>query len=801
MSNPPDLERDPLTEHLVHRIFEAEGVGRALRDERLGAPEWARDRRSWLCSLRDLVGTGRVSRDLLVDSCVRRFLLGGGNAADLRFFVRLHDLLDPAPSQERSRDYLRLLPAAPGPVAELALKQLRRAGGLSGDEVNEAVEALLFRAEGKLVRAGLTWLDQAARDAGDDLDHLAPALASAFLCESYEVQERAVRLAVKHAGRFSPIGAEAVREAATVLPADLVARLAEAYGEMDSPPVEDDDFQAVPLPSFKAPARKPFPPARDDLAGTYAQLDSGVAFERWLDGFVRNPAARKAPRGKRARAGRDELYGRRHWSRPEHWAEALLREAADPGREPPVSEPVTPPAYVGGIDLRTSAGDVEVDLDGLVDPVRSFITFDLVEVGPGALQNGEEPAEGERLGTSPGSREHGRRLKRAPATSRDRLPGAHTLSVPQWAVLLRCAEIHAALIAGELPPYLLATPTLTSGHIDPAVLVARLEGYERASVRALPSDLQQALLRLPREVDPDVVERAGRLTSEAGATLARWLKERPEPVTRVDWAHADGDYTHDREPGEPGPTLRPRILLEPTGMELVDALLADPPSWRRNDSVAMAYWRLILPSNREAVAMYLVPYLLHLWERPFSFQQHVTELFHQDGPAGEGLALLIASLLGEHGWHHTPERGQELLLRAIVAGCLPAVECGRQLGLLLRRASVKLSQVTSSLDACARKGAHREVWEIMTGLLPVYLPGPGERAHSAHTQALTFAVEAARRADARGTLPEVAEIAARKGTSGFVRTARRLHERLGGREKAEAPPRSLLAPDLAKAAK
>ncbi|WP_283135726.1 hypothetical protein [Rhizohabitans arisaemae] len=67
----------------------------------------------------------------------------------------------------------------------------------------------------------------------------------------------------------------------------------------------------------------------------------------------------------------------------------------------------------------------------------------------------------------------------------------------------------------------------------------------------------------------------------------------------------------------------------------------------------------------------------------------------------------------------------------------------------------------------------------MTGLLPVYLPGPGERPHSSHTQALTFAGDAARWAGAHGTLPVVAEIAARKGTSGFVRTARRLHEQLG----------------------
>ncbi|GAA2364277.1 hypothetical protein [Nonomuraea africana] len=49
-----------------------------------------------------------------------------------------------------------------------------------------------------------------------------------------------------------------------------------------------------------------------------------------------------------------------------------------------------------------------------------------------------------------------------------------------------------------------------------------------------------------------------------------------------------------------------------------------------------------------------------------------------------------------------------------------------------------------------------------------------------HTAALGFAVRAAAWARARGPLPAVAEVAARPGSSGFVRTARRLHERLTG---------------------
>ncbi|QYC42395.1 hypothetical protein Nocox_23960 [Nonomuraea coxensis DSM 45129] len=670
VSTEPDLAADPLAPHLIPRLFEAEGVGRALRDDRADAPSG----RSWL---RALAETAPVGRERLVEGCLSRFLRGG-TAVDLRFFVRLHDLLDPAPDQERVRDYLRLLPAAPGPVAELALRMLRGPGvTLSGEEVGEAVTALLFRPESKLVRAGLTLLDRAARDASGDLDELAPALASAFLCESYEVRERAVRWAVKHAGRMTAVGAEAVREAAAVLPPDLAARLAPAYGAVEAEAVPADVFEPGEPPVFDAPARRPVRPAMETLARTYNQLHHEFAFERWLDGFVRHPHARRAPDEP------TELRRTGNWPLLEQWTEALLRAAA-----------------------------------------------------------GEAVA----------------------LTAEGRLPGPGRVSPLYGAMLRRCAEVHAALVKGALPPYLLATPTHTSGHVDPAELVARLEGYERDGVRALPDDLGQALLRLPRSVDPGVVARAGRLTSEAGVTLTRWLTDRPEPVTGVEW------------PAVPGPGPRPRVRREPTGIAFVDALFRDPPP-RHWMSYNMSMWWLVLPSDREVAAMHFIPYLYDDWRGPGSLRPEISRLCHQEGPAGEGMALLLGVLLGEDGWD--AERCREPLLRAVATGSLPAAECGRQLARCLRLLDrVRPAVVVRALDECARRGAHREVWQIMSGLLPVHLPERGERATSAHTRMLEFAADVAGWAGARGVIPEVAGIAARGGSSGLVRAARRLHEQL-----------------------
>ncbi|MFC7639767.1 DUF6493 family protein [Streptosporangium lutulentum] len=91
----------------------------------------------------------------------------------------------------------------------------------------------------------------------------------------------------------------------------------------------------------------------------------------------------------------------------------------------------------------------------------------------------------------------------------DRLPRGRAVSAPHRFLLRRCAEVLAALTAGELPPILLATPTSATGHLDPAEFLNRLEAVEAAGGKPLPADFQQALLRLPRTADPEIVARAG----------------------------------------------------------------------------------------------------------------------------------------------------------------------------------------------------------------------------------------------------------------------------------------------------
>jgi hypothetical protein len=207
-----DLAGDRLLEAMVPRLFEAEGVGRLLRDNR-----------ELPAALSALAEDGLIEREALLDGCRTRFLRGG-QAADLRFFVRLHDLLDPAPEElaPHVRDYVALLAPAAANVADLALRQIR---SLGVTPPAEAVEGLLYRSEGRLVRAGLALLDRVLKDPAEDPDAYAPALAAALMSESAEARERAVKLAVKHAARLGPPGVETIRETVAMLPPGQGAEL------------------------------------------------------------------------------------------------------------------------------------------------------------------------------------------------------------------------------------------------------------------------------------------------------------------------------------------------------------------------------------------------------------------------------------------------------------------------------------------------------------------------------------------------------------------------------------------------
>ncbi|MBG0828453.1 hypothetical protein HS041_11815 [Planomonospora sp. ID67723] len=702
------IAEDPLLDALIPRIFEVEGVGRLLRDD------WF-----WPGMLPELAARGAVRRETLLGGCASRFLRGG-SGPDLRFFVRLHDALDPAPAETAPWvvDYLRLLPSAPGPVATLALAQLR-GRDLDADDVAEAAAALLCRPEVKLVRTGLSWLEETLRGGTADAPPPVSALATALSHPSPDIRERAARLALRYGDRLAPQDRETLAEASDLLPPRPGVPLPEgrggASGRNTAPPASGPPPLPAPVPAGPLPA----PPDTPEALVT-GDLDGWQACERWLAGFVR--LAGEKPEELRVLLPRwldgdqPHLHGTQAWTSAEPWLTTTAWEFAHPR-----------------------------------DERRSLSEAGMPTLAPG----------------------------------RRRLPKPGQVAPPHMFVLRRLAEILTALKAGALPPLLLATPTRANGHLDPDELVARIEACEAAGAEPLPADLQQALLRLPRAVDPAVAERAGRLRSEAGRTAARWMAAGglPDPLVEVRWSspeHGTGHSSGDREPPRDGARMRPtaRVTAEPTGLALVDELLSGEPRPRggiQDTCALLPWWPAVLPSHREVVAAYQISYLLNEWNGPSGHAYGPAVLVDPDaeGPAGEatGLALALLLLRGD------PSRGITALLGLAARGDLPAAELGDHLAELIEHAGFEPRPLVAALSEAARQGAYREVWAVLTRLLRVLMPRPGERAKIAHIEAVTLAADVAGWTAARGepsTAALVAGYAGQKGGSRFLQECRRL---------------------------
>ncbi|WP_019631545.1 DUF6493 family protein [Actinomadura atramentaria] len=377
---------DPFLPALLPRLFEVDEAGLHLTwDEGRTTRRWVGladcEQESWIDVLTARARTGEIERAALLDGCLGRFLRGG-RPGELRWFLRLHDALDPSDAEvaARLRDYLRLLPAAHGTVAArafAAVRALDAAGGLDAAGFGEAADALLFRPEKTLVKSALGWLNSTARRRADGTLR---AVTAAFLSEALDVQEKAAACAVRHAAHASDDVRAHVREAAAALPGALRERVAAAYGPVEALP-------PVPFPELSAyvPKRAPEPYAsaadtahaainegwdleervladlvawswRDRDAMRAALLDAGYApyeqLERYGFGASWTFAAVLAVLGDGTRTGHAKAHGefRRHEAPgPRRFAAWRLREVAHlVGRVPVLL--ATPTEASGALD-------------------------------------------------------------------------------------------------------------------------------------------------------------------------------------------------------------------------------------------------------------------------------------------------------------------------------------------------------------------------------------------------------------------------------------------------------------------
>ncbi|NUP77900.1 MAG: hypothetical protein HOV96_10185, partial [Nonomuraea sp.] len=521
-------------------------------------------------------------------------------------------------------------------------------------------------------------------------------LAPIFAHDALALQDRVVRLAVKLAPHADEPARETVREAAAGLPAGLREKIAAAYGELAEEP-------AVAVPELVPPEGLRLPPPiaspaelAHELAVYHKTLDRhGHGFERLLSGLA-------------------------EWSAREPDA---LREALRPWWQP------FDPREFGDYGFT-----VQVDL------LRSLRCAFLAFASP----------------------EHSGKLGRAP-TSDDR-------SVFDRLPLRRASELATAFeerAAWSVPPpatseepgawpVLLATPTEGTGHVDPEVLLERLGRLEAAGVPALPADLAQALLRLPRAIDPAVVERAGRLTSEAGRACAAWMRDGglrdPEVMCHVHPVHgvvtgmSAAGYPPVPIPGDPPGQIPGDPPVPITG----DPLVPVPDLFRPSGghTYGLTWWPSVMPSHREVVAAHLLRHLPSEVDQPRPAGV-LADLARGDGPVGIATAYALVCGLGQI----TPEgraSATDALLTLAARGEAPVAELAEAVAELVTSTYVKLNRVVAGLDDATRAGAHEVVWAVIVRLLPVLLPAEGERPRAGLADLLATGARAAKAAKAAG---------------------------------------------------
>ncbi|WP_327286291.1 DUF6493 family protein (plasmid) [Streptomyces sp. NBC_01278] len=348
----------------------------------------------------------------------------------------------------------------------------------------------------------------------------------------------------------------------------------------------------------------------------------------------------------------------------------------------------------------------------------------------------------------------------------------------------RLAEA-AQRIATRPLPFLLATPTLSTGTLDPHVLVARLTAYARLGETPAPADFAQALLRVRRDVS--ALPEAAALGTPEGDRLADWLGEggRPAAVTR----HTAPAEYH-RYGGAPD-----RHVLD-TG-ERATVVAEFPEQFRalgRRRTVSGRCWDggapetliALLPEDRETLAAWSLPAVTSC---ALDDERRGTDvlpgLAAAGGPAGPALHLAVATGLGAR---HAEDRlrAVDSLLTLAGRGELDTARLGADLTELLDLGTVKPSRLADALRTTAATGAHGTTWAVLAGLLPALLTGSAEPRGTG--ELLETAAECVEQCGAASPCPAgLDDTAARPGRSRLVTQAARLRDALHRNQEADPP--------------
>jgi hypothetical protein len=676
-----------------------------------------------------LCDRGLLDRGTAIDACLRVLLR---NASEGPYAPHLAMLTTLAATDEEvaaRRTYGQLAGDGAGPCAkhaQVALRKAWEAGALAPETVLEVSRLVLARPEKGLVTAQLGWLDKLVKKSAAP-DEALLVVADAFAHERTDVQERALAVVAKHLA-----GADATTVAELVLAADALApALRQRAAEVLGTTVHPVDPGSAGAPSPAEPVIGPPPPRgwpagaadlgalAEDCAALVERPEDPVLLESVLAGVAR---FRNADRT----AFDDALAPVRHRVRSRE-VDTMSSMAAEFGLPAP---PVT---------------------------LLRMVLLEPADEGQGRWR-----AMRDR------SRHHRRYALPDPAAS------------PNGVVVQRLREVAARVFAGDVAT-LVATPTDVRGVVDPLALVNRIADLEAAGEQPWPADLQQALLRLPREPDPDATARSAALSSPAGRALHARLRDgradvetrpvvaRVVPRQRWMWpSHPQGEVAL---VAVDGPRADPRDLAT-LATDLRDPHGLAGRHTRHQVAFGMGLWCAALPADPEVVAAHA---LLALCDLPIGSglpagRALLVDLPAMPGPTGAAVALAVGyALAAEVAADRTA--GTDAVVDLATRGAV-GTTYGRALLLLGRGDDLKLGRVAATLAEALRAGPAVApfVWALTAEALPTFLAADVRDTH----RLVAVASDAAALSGARGPLDGLAAVAARGGSSRLVTEAKRL---------------------------
>ncbi|WP_338694100.1 DUF6493 family protein [Streptomyces sp. Q6] len=712
------LRAEPHLAELTAALFETDDIG--------GRLDWyePNDRWSWSRGLAELAAEGVLERKALVDGCVAR-LVRGGRPSDVRLFLKVLDRLALSRDEQRERlaDWVALCADGAAPVATYAQKVLGALaldGEVSARSLAEVSVAVLFRPEKKLVRAQLVLLDRVLRSIGRQGGPAADELLPAAGEAFGHADTEVQERALKLVARHIADAGAAARSQLALAADQLSAGLRSRAEEVLGVRLSADGPYEEVLPTAAEPFRLASAP--DSAAEVAEEVGALLASGGDMAAFERtlDGLMRHAYRDRAAlKEALLPAVSRRWWYDSDRQGFAQTH-------------------------FRGATYGLEVVAAAVADTVRTGVLHEAVTHGPQGRASHADSA-----------------LRRC-----------YDARLWEAAYQIRTAPV----------PFLLATPTWSTGFIEPAALVQRLAAYRDAGARVGSADFAQALLRVDRgsAQAEDAARDAAALGTREGGRLADWLRS-PTPVEAAMTLGADSGHLlvglgeqADLHDGLPDPFRRLGKSL-PLPEESVSYWQVESGTPQEQ-----AHWLAVLPGRRETVAARLLQEVSFCTVYEIrGAAAYLPLLAEAEGTAGTAVHLSVAYGLAAR---HPEDRLAAVDALLILAGRRQLD--GRLLGSLLAQAwdlaDVKATRLAESLGTAAATGAFGTVSQVLRGLVPTLLARKESPvALRGLGDLLGVAADCAERTGEREAIPGLADVAARKGSSRLVAQARRLHAATG----------------------